>query len=407
MDLQELDRRLVAVAKNIAVLRTIAWPEGVVERFLEGWRRGQVALPEVEPPARSVDHVVEALEAIATACDEADPLGELVARTARAYATAGRMLDAAGTPDFTKRSCELYGAPDDVIPGTALSHHAAATHLLDATARLQAAGAIPERAYCVTAVAVQRSLSQSFDAFFGEEAPEVVIDPDLASKAAAGATRVRLRAATCFSDLDVVQLTEHEGFVHVATALNGRAQPVLSCLGLSSPRTTATQEGLATFAELTTRAIDVARLRRIALRTVAIHRALDGADYVDTFRFFREQGQSEDESAHSAMRVFRGGDVTGRVAFTKDVVYLAGLFAVHGYIRRAIEEPAPHRIERLFAGRLTLGDVARLAPAFDDGRLVPPRFVPAWATALPQLAADLALISVIADMDIAGIDFCD
>src|SRR5690606_24059451 len=138
------------------------------------------------------------------------------------------------------------------------------------------------------------------------------------------------------------QLIEHEGFVHTATALNGRAQPVLGCMGLSAPRTTLTQEGIATLAELTTRSIDIARLRRLALRTVAIHHALEGADFLEVFRFFLENGQSEDESAHSAMRVFRGGDVRGRVVFTKDVVYLGGLFAVHTFLRKAIAESRPH-----------------------------------------------------------------
>ena len=54
--------------------------------------------------------------------------------------------------------------------------------------------------------------------------------------------------------------------------------------------------------------------------------------------FFLEQGQSELESAHSAARVFRGGDVRGRIAFTKDVVYLCGMVAVHTFLHKAIAE---------------------------------------------------------------------
>ena len=179
---------------------------------------------------------------------------------------------------------------------------------------------------------------------------------------------MRIRAQTCFSELDVVQLIEHEGFVHAGTALNGRAQPYLTCMGLSAPRTTLTQEGLATLAELTTRTIDIARLRRLALRTVAIQRALDGADYLDVFRFFIASGQSEDESAHSAMRIFRGGDVRGGVVFTKDVVYLCGLTAVHTFLRNAIAERRPHLVRRLFAGRVALPDVHRLESACASAR---------------------------------------
>ncbi len=215
---------------------------------------------------------------------------------------------------------------------------------------------------------------------------------------------MRIRDHTCFSALDVAQLIEHEGFVHTATALNGQAQPLLSCMGLSAPRTTLTQEGIATLAELTTRAIDIARLRRLALRTVAIQHALDGADYVDVFRFFLEAGQSEDESALSAMRVFRGGDVRGRVAFTKDVVYLLGLTAVHTFLRKAIAESRPHLVRRLFAGRLALPDVFRLDAAFADGMVVEPRFVPEWASDLQRLAAYLAFSMVIDRIDLGRVE---
>jgi hypothetical protein len=105
----------------------------------------------------------------------------------------------------------------------------------------------------------------------------VVLDPDLASKAIAGATRIRLRASARFSELDKAQLLQHEAFVHVGTALNGRAQPRLTSLSLGAPRTTQTQEGIAMLAELLTGSIDIQRLRLIALRVVAVQQALDGA----------------------------------------------------------------------------------------------------------------------------------
>ena len=67
-------------------------------------------------------------------------------------------------------------------------------------------------------------------------------------------------------EMDIHQLIQHEGFVHMLTAINGRSQPNLGSLGLNAPRTTRSQEGLATFGELITRSIDLGRLRRIALR---------------------------------------------------------------------------------------------------------------------------------------------
>jgi uncharacterized protein (TIGR02421 family) len=231
-----------------------------------------------------------------------------------------------------------------------------------------------------------------------------MIDARLSSKAAAGATRVRIRGQTCFSELDIAQLREHEGFVHSATAMNGRAQPILSTLGLGAPRTTATQEGLATVAELITHAMDIARLRRIALRTVAIDMALEGADLVQVCDYFRGAGQTDSESVHSAMRVFRGGDPRGRIAFTKDVVYLAGLIGVHTFLLKAIEQSEPELVGRLFAGRLTLGDVSSLGPAFEEGHIAPARFVPRWATDLPRLGAYLAFNALVDIVDLRNVE---
>lgn len=402
--LRTLDRRLCDVAKGIRVLGMLTWPEGAVQSFLESWRRGDPRLPEVELPPVDLRAEREALDRIIDEADASDPMERFVADTAYSYALAAQMLEARGTPAFTALSRALYGAPSDRLPGATLSHRDAARMLLETTENLTAAGLIEDAQLCLTAEHVAAELATAFTRFFGPDAPEVTVDRELASKAAAGWKRVRLRAQTCFSHLDVAQLVEHEGYVHAATALNGRAQPYLTCMGLSAPRTTLTQEGIATIAELTTRAIDIARLRRLALRTVAIQHALEGADYVQVFRFFLESGQSEDESAHSAMRVFRGGDVRGRIAYTKDVVYLCGLTAVHTFLRKAIAENRAHLVRRMFAGRLALPDVHRLAPAFEEGHVAEPRFVPEWAQDLRRLAAYLAFSAVIDRIDLGAVE---
>ena len=120
--------------------------------------------------------------------------------------------------------------------------------------------------------------------------------------------------------------------------LNGKRQPWLRCLGAGAPRTTRTQEGLATFAEIITGAMDINRLRRIALRVLRLEEALAGADFIEVFRAFLAAGQSDVESYRSAVRIFRGGDVRGRVCFTKDGAYLEGLLLVTAFIKRALHE---------------------------------------------------------------------
>jgi uncharacterized protein (TIGR02421 family) len=399
-----LDDALCAVAPKIKVLSRLSWPEMVVEDFLASWRRGQPTLPQVEYPYdESFDAAQDTLIHIQNKTKGVDdPIYRYVHDTADSYAHAAELLNAAGTPRFLDISRDLYGDPYDRVPGTRLTHFEAAAQLLEVTNSLRAASLHEEELVCLTAASVRDEIQRRTDPFFGEHRIEVVIDSNLASKAAAAAQRIRIRGRTSFTEADIDQLIEHEAFIHSATALNGRLQK-LRCFSLAAPRTTATQEGLATMAELITGSMDLSRLRRLALRIGGVKRAIEGADFIDVFRYFLDNGQSEDESARSAMRVFRGGDPRGRVAFTKDVVYLHGLIGVHTFLRRAISDGRVELIPRLFAGRLTLGDVIRLGPAFESGDLQPGKYVAHWASDPRRLAAYLAFSLVLNRINLGNV----
>jgi uncharacterized protein (TIGR02421 family) len=398
------DEALCAVGPRIKVLSRLSWPEHVVEEFLADWRRGQPTLPNVEYPRDDYfDVAQDALIHIQNKTQGVDdPLYRYVHDTADSYAHAAELLNAAGTPRFLEISRDLYGDPYDRVPGTRLTHFETAAQLLDVTDSLRAASAHEEDLVCLTAESVRDEIQHRTDPFFGEHKLEIVVDANLASKAAASAQRIRIRGRTSFSSADIEQLIEHEAFIHSATSINGRLQR-LRCFSLAAPRTTPTQEGLATLAELITGSMDISRLRRLALRIGGVKRAIEGADFIDVFRYFLDYGQTEDESARSAMRVFRGGDPRGRVAFTKDVVYLHGLIGVHTFLRRAISDGRVELIPRLFAGRLTLGDVIRLGPAFDSGDLTPGRYIAPWASDPRRLAAYLAFSLVLNRINIGNV----
>ena len=229
----------------------------------------------------------------------------------------------------------------------------------------------------------------------------------MSAKAAASANRVRLRAGASFSKQDIAQLSAHEIGVHSLTSRNGRSQPTLPALGLGAPRTTATQEGIATFAELVTGAIDLSRLRRLALRIVAIDTAEQGADFVELFRKLLELGETPSEAVRTTMRVFRGGNVRGTYPFTKDVVYLRGLFATHTFLRKAISEHQVALIPRLFVGRLTLSDAMQLESVFEEGIISLPQYTPKWAQNLPSLAAFLAISALLDHVDLTDVELSD
>ena len=405
--LAELDRRLVAAATSVSLLAQLSWPEEVLEAFLVEWRLGRAMLPSVPKPQVDVAAAVEAFESIIKEADHSDPMGRYLGDTASSYRLAAELLTTAGTPAFLRASLELYGSPQTHLPGSQATHLDAADILLEVTRPLVSAGRLAEEELCLTAEYVADVLREQCRKSFVDHEVEVIVDPGLAAKAAAGARRIRIRGRTCFSEMDVAQLIQHEALVHTATALNGRTQPTLTSMGLSAPRTTLTQEGLATLAELATRSIDIARLRRLALRTRGTQLALEGADFIEVFKFFLEQGQSEEESARSAMRIFRGGDPHGGIVFTKDVVYLCGLVAVHTFLRKAIADDRPELVGWLFAGRVALGDVVRLEEAFLNGEVAAPRYLPDWAKNMHTLAAYLAFSLVANRVNLGAIDLAE
>ncbi|MDP1249913.1 DUF1704 domain-containing protein, partial [Klebsiella pneumoniae] len=79
-----------------------------------------------------------------------------------------------------------------------------------------------------------------------------------------------------------------------------------------------TQEGLAILMEIITFASYPSRLRKLTNRTRAIHMVEEGADFLQVFEFFREQGFEMAESYGNASRVFSGSVPTG-LPFTKDL----------------------------------------------------------------------------------------
>ncbi len=384
-----LDQRLLESVRGIHILGAVAWPVSAQRRFLEELARGREQLPRIDytPPDLSAQR--KELAAIAEGADAAHPLGAYLQRSARSWHTAARMLEAVGDAGVTAPSIELYGKPDDALPGSVQTNLDAARWFLEIAEQL-GDGLADEGDYCIPAPILRDEVQTEVDAFFGAGVVSIQLDDTLTAKAAAGAARIRLRDSTCFSEYDRTQLIAHEAFVHTLTALNGRAQPVLKSLSRTSPRVTATQEGLAVFAELMSGSIDIARLKRISLRILAIDRALNGADFIEVFRYFREHGQSETDSFTSTQRVFRGVPLTGGAAFTKDNVYLAGLLTVHTFFRWAFKRRRLDLLRNLFAGKFALEDVIRLAPCFADGSVAPPRYIPPWLQQAHGLAGKLA-----------------
>lgn len=385
-----LDQRLVAAVKDIRLLEAVAWPAHTQETFLAGWRQGRPVMPKIEYRKTDFTEVRAELAAVDKAVDRSDPIGRYLHLTSESWRIATRLLDVVGTHRVTAFSSRLFGRPGDLLPGQGPTNLEAARHFVNLAHELDQELRLYEPEYVLSAEQVQVELQERIDAFFGEDAVRVELDPNLIAKAAASATRIRLRTNTGFTEYDRNQLLMHEAFVHTLTGLNGRAQPVLGSLARGSPRTTATQEGLATLSEMMSGSMDIERMKRISLRILAIDKAIDGADFIEVFRFFLDAGQSESDSFTSAQRIFRGVPTAGGAAFTKDTVYLHGLLSVHTFFRWCLRHRKLGLARQLFAGKMALEDVFNFESSYNAGLIIAPRFLPPWIQRANGLAGMLA-----------------
>ncbi len=400
--LKAQDRALYKIGKKIEILDRLKWPISVKKKFLKNWRNKTPALPRVTYPDYRLDSEKNDLKEIMAACKGKDPLARMISRAAGSYLTALRMLENTGKKRFLTLSTRLYGVPKEPFEyGGSITTLRAAQHILKESQKFNIGNIIPEETICIMPDYVANRIAKTAKRVFGHDEIEVIVDPKLTSKASASSKRIRVRGSTCFASQDIDQLIHHELLVHSLTLSNGRAQP-LKTLGLNSPRITCSQEGLAVFAEFITNSIDIARLRRISARVRAVQMGIDGADFIDVFKFFLDQGQSQAESYYSTVRIFRGGKITGGIVFTKDVAYLKGFIEVHRFFLESLQNEDYLFPLYFFAGRMCTEDVTDLKPYFEAGLLKLPVHLPEWVKNRSTLLAFLLSSSVMNSLGLSN-----
>jgi uncharacterized protein (TIGR02421 family) len=394
--IRQATRLLRDAERPVRILRTVAWPEGTRERFFAA---GESELPEVAYTPLDPAETLEILARVRQLASGANPIDTWLRRVCRSIELGALMLAAVGTPDFTRLSIELYGAPRTALADQTSTSLELARQLLAtlwAAAHVDLGGSRVDVAPEELAERIRRAVERHF----GGDAPNVVVVPHLSANALAGPGAIRIRAGARFSDRDVQQLVQHEAFIHIATSLNGRSQEDLPILAAGHPGTTRTQEGLAVFAEFITGSIEPARLMRLADRVVAIQMALDGASFLDVYRYFLEQTGDREQAFENTRRIFRGGVVSGGAPFTKDVVYLDGLLRVHNFLRSAVAAGRSDCLKLLFCGKLDIEDIPALAWMAEAGLCKLPRYMPPWASDLGFLVAYLAYSRFLNQVDL-------
>ena len=394
------DRALFKIGKDIEILNKLVWSNSIKTKFLKQWAKKSPQLPKVSYQKHEFSKQHEQLRDVIRLSKGSHPFAIVIRDTAKSYKTGLRMIESIGTKQFMRLSTELYGAPTDPLSAGSVSTARAASKFLTSVRKFDLANITPPEDHCILPQTVVGAIKAAADSKFGSHNIRIVTAKKLKSKASASSSRIRIREETSFAEHDINQLIQHELFVHTLTLLNGRKQP-LKTLGLNSPRTTCSQEGLAVFAEFVTNAMDVNRLRRISARVKAIQLGIDGADFIDIFKFFLDNGQTEEESFFSAARVFRGGKVEGGIVFTKDLVYLKGFIQVHQFFLKSLQFRKFLHPEYMISGRLDSEDVELLAPFFEKGALRPPKFEPNWLSNRSTLLAFLLSSSVMNNLGLS------
>lgn len=389
-ELLKFDQELVDIAETFKILALVEWPKKAEEDFIANWKSGNPKIPKIEYPKHDFKEQLTKLESIIKGTDFKHPVAEFIHLTAKSYYHAYLLVENLGKPEMVKNSIKIYGQPTDRVEATTITNIEAAQFFIEAADLFEDAYQLGEEESCILADSIRDQLDEATKKVITDDKVDILVSDNLVPKAAAGVTRVRLRSGTCYSRYDFQQLLHHEVYVHTLTAINGRHQKNLKSLRLGSPRTTGTQEGLATFAELVTGSIDLGRLKRIALRVIATDMALKGANFFEIYKFFVASKQSDHESFSSARRIFRGGDPNGGIVFTKDSVYLDGLLTAHSFFRWAMKN---HRLDLarvLFSGRMTFDDASRLTTPGAAEIIDAPKYLPPWIQNFHSLGAYLA-----------------
>lgn len=389
---------LYLATRSIRILTNIAWPTEVKARFFANHAR---ELPVVEYPEFDPSEALERVVLAKSSFSFTPVINEWLNLTAYNIETSAKMLAARGTHDFFRYSSELYGVPSDELSDQENSTLGLATQFDKQFDEFKSLDFEDEP--LVSAEEVADQMRREVNEMFGDKAPNVYVVDDLSANALAGPSRIRIRRGAAFTQRDISQLIHHEAHIHVATFLNGHSQDNLRILGASHPGVTRTQEGLAVFAEFITGSMDLDRFRRLADRVIAIQMAIEGADFLEVYRYFLEQTGNEDQSFESARRVFRGGVLTGGAPFTKDIVYLDGLIRVHNFLRTMVSAGRADCLPLLFCGKLDLEDLPVIGHFAELGICNPPVFLPSWVKDLRFLLTYLTYSSFLNRIDLSRV----
>ena len=397
---RQASRILHDVAKPMRVLSALAWPGEIREEFLTG---GADKIPEPTYTMIDPTPVIEGVDAARRLLRPGNVVDDWLDREATSIESTALMLSSLGTPAFHAYSRKLYGVPSQPLRYDPVTPLDLAQKVHDSIVDLQEAALLRPVLRTKTSDEVAAFIEAAVTEHFGDSAPDVLIVDELSANAVASTSKIKIRRDAKFTQKDASQLLNHEAFIHVATGLNGRAQTDIPILAIGHPGTTRTQEGLAVYSEYVSGTLGMDRLRRLADRILAVQLVIDGADFIELYRWFLERSADPEQAFESTRRIFRGAPMTGGAPFTKDCAYLSGYLQVATFIRAAFRAGRADTIGLLFAGKIDLFAIPALGELRRQGLVRPAQFAPPWATDPGWILSHLTLMTFMADIDLAAV----
>ncbi len=406
-----LSDQLVALQQPIRILDAIKWPAEVEQRFLaeEGREMPRLAADHYAGQPLSFDpeqlrtRFRELRRDVRRQLGRGDDLGRILRQTIDQYLLVIEMLEQRGTSEFGRHSRQLYGSARDHLRGDRKTLRQLGEILRDIFSRPGAEHLARPYERHINADRAVETLHERLMNYFQPGDLRVMVSDGIVSDAAAGGDYIKIKQDADFTAFDLQVLEVHEGWVHVGTTLNGRRQPWASWLAVGSPRIAACQEGLAVLMEALTFSSYPQRALKISDRVVAVDLAEQGADFLEVFRYFRDNGRNLQDSYRLAQRVFRGGMLEGGSVFTKDIAYLRGFVENVNFIRSSINSGVPEILPMLFVGKLTLDDVPTLYRHYLEGTIAAPEYLPAMFRDLNGLYVWFGLASGMSVMNMGRV----
>lgn len=394
--IHELSERIVIAQKPIRILDALKWSYDIQLHF---FKHKCKKLPCVDTsyyleknplqfdPQKKIAEFHEIERSIRRQLGQYSGVGSIMQRMCHEYARVVEMLLARGAPQFTEISQELYGSSEDAfhVGAPTLKDLATlvTTTLSNIKGQIDTEADIKKYSSDETVQILGKRLTSYF---YDKKTASVELSDGIIADASAGAERIKINKNLTFSERDIRIFEVHEGWVHLGTTANGMSQPVCTFLSKGPPSSTITQEGLAIITEVFTFASYPGRLKRLTNRIIGVNMAEEGADFLDVFNFYRDQGMDEEHAYYSTTRVFRGSTPDGG-PFTKDLSYSKGFILIYNYIRLAVQRGLVSQIPILFMGKTTLEDIHILSDLVDEGIAIPPKYIPAQFKDLAALSA--------------------